>query len=127
MRFIRFNAKAQHVPGRDLIIANTLSRNPLSDIAVSETKEEIKAYAEVVSGQRLECIRAATRLDKQLHMTVKYTRQGWPRYIHHVPNDLQEYYAVRGELCEVNDLLIYQDRLVIPASLMEEILIRIHD
>ncbi|MGH0120657.1 UNVERIFIED_CONTAM: hypothetical protein FKN15_068232 [Acipenser sinensis] len=48
MRLIRFNVKAQHVPGKELIMADTLSRNPLKDTEVSETEEEVKAYVQAV-------------------------------------------------------------------------------
>ena len=70
MRMMRFRAKAQHVPGKQLVVADTLSRNPLSvPSETSETEEEVRAYvdaAEMVrpeSPEKMERIKEATFSD----------------------------------------------------------------
>ncbi|KAI4903639.1 hypothetical protein NFI96_008642 [Prochilodus magdalenae] len=44
MRLMRFNAKAVHVPGKLLVVADTLSRNPVNSIPSSETEADVKAW-----------------------------------------------------------------------------------
>ena len=45
MRLMRFKAKAEHVPGKQLVIADTLLRNPLS-VQSSDTEEDVQAFAD---------------------------------------------------------------------------------
>ena len=68
MRMMRYNLKAQHVPGKELIVADTLLRHPMTTCEVEDeqTVEEIRRYvSEVtrswpVSHDHLEEIREAT-------------------------------------------------------------------
>ena len=41
---MRFKPNAEYVPGKDLVVADTLSRNPLSvSSETSETEEDVRA------------------------------------------------------------------------------------
>lgn len=42
------NIKAVHVPGKSLVVADTLSYNPLAGLRVSDTEEIVQVYAEAV-------------------------------------------------------------------------------
>ena len=76
MRLRRFNVKAMFL-GKQLVVADTLSRNPLKENP-SDTEEEVKAYVEavgesrLVSAHRLDDIREVTRNDAQLQMVMGY-------------------------------------------------------
>ena len=43
MRLMRFNVKAKYVPGKDMLVADTLSRSPVSTTE-SSSHEEIQAH-----------------------------------------------------------------------------------
>ena len=45
MRLMRLKSKAEHVPAKQLVIADTLSRNPLS-VQSSDTEEDVKAFVD---------------------------------------------------------------------------------
>jgi len=68
---MRFKPKAEHVPGKELVVA--LSRNPLVDVTeASDSEEDVKAYVDAVmmlqpaSLEKLEQIKQAILSDPQL-------------------------------------------------------------
>ena len=134
MRLMRFRVKAEHVPGKQLVVADTFSRNPLAALfETSDTQEDVKACVDTAemerpaSPEQIEQIKCATASDPQLRRILAYTVSGWPKYAKDVPEEIRKYHAVRGELSVVDGKIIYHNRLVIPSSLRSEVLERIHD
>lgn len=56
---------------------------------------------------------------------MNFLKEGWPR---HVPLELElhGYCTARASLSEASGLLLFEDRIVIPASQREEIQDRLH-
>ena len=134
MRMMRFKVKAEHVPGKELVVTDTLSRNPLAvSLQTSDIEDDVKAYvdaAEMVrpaSHEKLEQIKHSTSSDPQLRRVLDYTVNGWPKYATDVPGQIRPYYEVSGDLSVADGKIIYHNRLVIPHTLQSEILERIHD
>ena len=87
MRLMRFRAKAEHVHGKELVVADTLSRNPLAALfETSDTQEDVKAYVDAAemerpaSPKKIEQIKCATASYPQLRRVLAYTVSGWPKY-----------------------------------------------
>ena len=134
MRMMRSKVKAEHVPGKELVVADTLSRNAIAvSLQTSNTEDDVKPYvdtAEMVrsaSHEKLEQIKHSTSSDPQLQRVLEYTVNGWPKYAEDVPEQLRPYYAVRADLSVADGKIIYHNRLVIPSTLQSEILELIHD
>ena len=134
MRLMRFRAKAEHVPGKELVVADTLLRNPPAALSeTSDTQEDVQAYVDAAemerpaSPEKIEQIKLATASDPQLRPVLDYTVSGWSKYAKDLPEEIRKYHAVRGELSVVDGKIIYHNRLVIPSSLQLEVLERIHD
>ncbi|KAL7826489.1 hypothetical protein AOLI_G00316980 [Acnodon oligacanthus] len=53
MRLMCFNLRAMHVPGKLLVVADTLSHNPVDNITSSDTEANLKAYVEALVSTRL--------------------------------------------------------------------------
>lgn len=131
MRLLRFHVVAEHVPGKQLVVADVLSRSPLTDVCDESTEHVVQAYIESVvsnapvTSQKLSDIRAATQRDEELQSVVRFIRNGWPHKTTLSPS-FHGYYAARAHLSEINGLVLYQDRLVIPVALRANVLKQLH-
>ena len=84
---LTFKPKAEYVPGKELVPADALSRNPLSNPPeTSDTEEDVKVYVDTakmmrpVSMAKLESIKSAISSDPQLSHVLDYTVNGWSKY-----------------------------------------------
>uniref|UniRef100_A0A3Q2QMF9 Gypsy retrotransposon integrase-like protein 1 n=1 Tax=Fundulus heteroclitus TaxID=8078 RepID=A0A3Q2QMF9_FUNHE len=131
MRLLRFNVEAQHVPGKQLVVADTLSRRPQKNVSDETTDHIVQAHVESivanapVSSQRLSKIREATQHDHELQQITRFIRNGWPPKTV-MNSSLHRYYSARAHLSETDGLVLYQDRLVIPVAQRAEVLAELH-
>ncbi|KAL6461067.1 hypothetical protein MHYP_G00310330 [Metynnis hypsauchen] len=135
LRLLRFCYDIQHVPGKNLITADTLSRAPLSDAltqADQQLEKDVQVFVDTtvaslpVTEARLKQIQEAQAADNTCQKVKHYCLAGWPE-IHAVRKDLKHFWQVRAELTLVGNLLLKSDRLVIPLQLRKDILERIHE
>ncbi|XP_054874059.1 uncharacterized protein K02A2.6-like [Amphiprion ocellaris] len=133
MRLMRFNAVAEYAPGKTLLVADTLSRSPLtSSCSVSETDSEVTHYVDSVvstipaSTSKMDEIRQATAQDTEMQSVKQLIKNGWPDHSQSVPADARAYFQTRAELSEYSGLISKGSRIVVPKSLRAEILQRIH-
>lgn len=134
MRLMRFKPVATYAPGKTLVVADTLSRSPLSHVEDGrDMHSEVECYVAAVmdnvpaTPQKMDSIRAATAADETLQAVTRYIRSGWPDHAHQVPSNIREYFSVRNELSVYDGMIIRGCRIVIPEKLRADILDRIHD
>lgn len=132
MRLRVYNLKAEHVPGKHLVVPDTLSRCPIDEVH-DDFQDEIKIYVDSVdttrpiADKRIQQITKATFNDGTLQEVINHTRYGWPTHINDVRSEIRDYFAARNDLSESRGLLLYRDRIVIPENIREEILNSLHD
>lgn len=85
-----------HKPGKEIPVANTLSRNSVNDEDSSlaeamETQVHTVISTAPVSADRLEDIKTATAQDEQLSALRNVIRTGWPETRRRYPPALSEY------------------------------------
>ena len=136
MRLMRIRVTATYVPGKKMVVADTLSRCPRKLLEVEEDDElqqNVKAFVEEtvsawpVSDKKLEQIKQLTQEDVALPTALSYTRDGWPEHREDVKLAALGLYQFRNELSEVDGLLVYGDRIVIPYKMRKEILEKIRE
>jgi transposase InsO family protein len=134
IRLMRFNVKAEFVPGKHLVVADTLSRGPLAQVnEISTTEEDVTAHLDMVratwpaSDKLLDRIATESSQDRILSAAMLHTKQGWPDHVSKVEPPLREFFQVRSDLSIKSGLLTKGSRIVIPESMREEILDRIHE
>lgn len=131
IRLMKFNPVAEYVPGKNLIVPDTLSRHPESTVEDTVLNEDIRAYVDAIEEQErhkpvLELIKMETAKDDFLQYVQHYIRSGWPQHERNVTRPAMDYYRERGSLSEQNGLLKRANQIVIPQTLRSEMLERIH-
>ena len=133
LRLDRFRYQILHVPGKQVYIADTLSRVQVS--SPTQTDTVLEELTEMAATGHINHLPASpTTLDRyrvaqdqeQLCATVKdYCRNWWPAKTDMVPA-LNPYWDRRGELTVNENLLLCRGRIVVPTALREEALKKLH-
>lgn len=133
IRLARFNITAKYTQGKNMFVADTLSRCPLSSTGGEELQNDITERTDAItsfwpaSDAYLERLREETSKDVCLQIAMEYVKKGWPEYKEDVKLGARNLYAIRGELSEWNGLLVKGERLTIPHSMQKEVLQKIHE
>ena len=130
---MRYNFTISHVPGKDLIIADTLSRAPITAACESDQllQKEAECFVDVVvesfpvMERQLQRIKLHQEEDETCRLIVSYCQSEWPEK-HKLPAAVHPYYSVASEISVQQGLLMRGGRIIIPPSLRQEILGKIH-
>ena len=130
LRLQRYDLQVEYEPGKNLFIADTLSRAPeVSNETTASRKDEFEVLTLEnlpVSEVKLEQFKDATRKDLTLQKLKTTVISGWPERKSQVDPELREYWNIKEEISVCDDLLLRNDKLIVPSSLREEMLSQIH-
>ena len=128
LRLQRYDLQVEYEPGKNLLIADTLSCAPEeSTEAAANTKDEFELLTienMPVSEEKLEQCKDATRKRPNIAEAQDHSDKWIARK--EVEPEICEYWNIKGEISVCDDLLLRQNRLIIPSSLREEMLSQIH-
>ncbi|CAL8139314.1 unnamed protein product [Orchesella dallaii] len=133
IRLMRYTFSVVYVPGKELVTADALSRQPLKETGSNELEEDVKAFVcQVIEGlpvtdEKLSEIWRAQVDDPIINQVMKLCMTSWPEKSGKLNEELHKYWNVRDTLSVHNGLLLKDTRIVIPRCLQEEILGKIHD
>ena len=119
MRLMRYHFTISHIPGNNLIIADALSRAPLSDVYLSDEdfNAEVETYLNTVrktlpaSEKHLMTIQHQQEGDEICQKIVTYCNTSWPNQAE-LPAPIKPYLPVASELSIVHRLLMRGTRIV---------------
>ena len=120
----RYNLTIKYRPGKDMLLADALSRYP------SRGSEEIKLDMRVdyvaFNKAWIAKLKEATWEDPITGIVYQLTQQGWPHQRRHTPRMARAYWHFRDELSTNDGLLLKGPCIVIPSCLCEEYPERLH-
>ena len=133
LRLMRFSYSIQHVPGKLLYTADTLSRAPLReeyDTQTLQRQSEVESFINTItsqlpaSQQRLQVYQKAQAADPVCSRVITYCKSGWPKSCN--DPEVKPYWTVKGNLTLHDELLLYGGRIVVPKQLQKETVQKIH-
>ena len=136
LRLLRFTYTIEHVPGKNLVTADALSRAPIQAPPTAEEtqlEKDVGAYINQVvehlpaSEGRLAQIRVAQEADSICKRLMDLVQNGWPPNRRALTPDLQQYWQYHQDLLMADGLLMKGERLVIPNSMQEEMMNKVHE
>ena len=134
LRMMRYDYDIVYTPGKFLLVADALSRQPIPHHEEDEElEEEVDAYIHGVAlaeinttdANIVKVIQAQLR-DPVCIQLKDLLKKDWP-YKSDLPVDVQEFYSVRNELCVVDGLLMRGNRMIIPMELRNIMLNKLHE
>lgn len=133
MRLMRYDYSVVYVPGKDLTIADALSRSPIPHNTNEPQELAIETEAFVrfivrnlpVKDYYLEKIIDSQTKDPICKLLLRYTSDGWPTR-DKLPDIMVPYYQYRYDISFSENLLLKDTRIIIPSNLQEEIINYIH-
>ena len=131
LQLSRYDLDVKHLPGKSIPLADTLSRKFVSDTypGLSEGMDaqvHLVLSSMPVSDQKMSDIRLATQSDTQLDMLKAVILSGWPETRSECNTLILEYWNHRDELSVLDGVIFKGSKIVVPKSLRNDMLERIH-
>ena len=120
-----YDYELKYRKGSDIILADFLSRNPLSQTDINEFEiNHIHQFRDVCLPLNLHEVAIATQTDSVLNQVHEITLKGWPE---HCPSEALKPYFFKKDLLTVEqNCILVGDRVVIPKVLREKVLSILH-
>ena len=116
-----------YCPGKQLVLADTLSRAFLQDDDTLEENFDVNSLSNMpISDQKLAQLQEATDNDPQLKQLSAIIKVGWPSNKQDVPKECLPFWNCRDELSVYDHIVFKGERIVVPKKLQSEMLQHIH-
>ncbi len=134
IRLQKYDVHMIYKQGKYMYTTDTLSRAvDREERADSEKSAEIQAYVDMivtslpVTADRTEQIQRETNTDETMKELMSTVQKGWPENKKDCPAKIQDYWNCRSELTVVDGIVLKGSKFVIPSSLREQMLQKIHE
>ena len=130
MRMQRYQVTVMYKPGKEMHLADTLSRAFPSGNEDASPQEEFEQINMVnylpITNDRLSQIRENTSCDEALQLLKEVILKGWPGDKTCLPSQIHPYFPYRDELTAQDGLLFRGERVIIPSNLRQTMKERVH-
>ena len=128
MHLMEFSYNIVHVPGKSLVVSDTLSRAPIDSPITADDHEATAATNNMVFAisrtgaphNMLLRIKEASKEDPIFNKILEFCQDSWPPD-RQVSGDLRPYFSLRHELTVSDGIILRGSRLIIPPLMRMEI------
>ncbi|XP_042143904.1 uncharacterized protein K02A2.6-like [Ixodes scapularis] len=128
MALQRYSLEVKFIPGKDLQLADALSRFPTKEtMQEEEEKFQVNSLEHIsVTQDRLNEIRDATAADVRMRLLREYAQTSWPEQKEQVPQLGRPFWSYREEIHEEDGLVLRSNKIIIPTAIRSKILNLLH-
>ena len=133
LRLQKYQFTMNYIPGKDMVVTDTLSRAYLSNTSTPEIDtSDMTRYVHfvisnlLISDDKLLKFQRETSRDPDLEKLREYTEKGWPQQKKDVDSLVHPYYKYRDEITAANGLLLRNERIIVPTTMRQEMRTKIH-
>ena len=127
IRLQKYDFEEKYMPGKNIVLADILFRASISEALTEMEFWSSNAVHEFVAWKSLlEKVKRATEEDATIQALKQVISEGWPNEKTALPQEVRQYFAVRGELATEDDPLFRADRIVVPKCLQRDLMQRVH-
>ena len=131
LRLTKYELDVKYIPGKNLFVADLLSRNFLKDnvqddSAMLDVVHSITSVINISNDKKL-MFQKEIELDPILNSVKNYCKSNWPKIFKPKNELLYYYYTLRDNLCVIEDILLFKNRIVVPPKLRLEMLQLAHE
>jgi hypothetical protein len=134
LRLLKFQIEICYTPGKQVLVADALSRAYLSmplSTADREMAEDIEVIVHsLVTESPISTLidfKAATADDPTLSQLLSFVRSGFPANVSTLMPEIRAYHSIAADLHEVDGVLYYGNRVIVPVSGRAQVLSWIHE
>jgi len=129
----KYDLHVVHVPGRNIPVADTLSRKFLpAEPEDCDTSEDINAHVHSIienlpiTDGKMKQLREATANDPQLQDLKSTIQDGWPELRKNCKKNIIEFWNFRDELSIIDGIIFKGEKVLIPVAMRPEMMKKIH-
>jgi hypothetical protein len=132
---LKYSFELTYVPGKKLLIADTLSRdvdnnsNNVNNDEFLYIKEihEVTLKSHPMTKNKVTEFQEATSKDNVLKIVKSFVEQGWPKDKKKIQDNVKHYFKIRNDLALEDGILFLNDKLVVPNELRMQMLKLLHE
>lgn len=128
----KYDIDLRYKPGKQLALADALSRAYVKEHKITEWEEDIDAQVCLITCQinatpkRMKEFIDEMNKDEELIELRKVIQMGWPKNVKKLPSNVRIYNQYKSELTIANGLIFKGQSVVIPKSMRDEMINRVH-
>jgi transposase InsO family protein len=126
LRLQRYSYTIQYRPGREMTLADSLSRIPTTRPA-QEIKLDLHVSFILFSDDKLQQLREETKKDIILNELSKHIMQGFPKTIRDLHPSIRPFWSFRDELSIEDGVILKGEQTIIPKTLQKQYITIIHE
>ena len=129
LKLMKYQFVLKHVPGKQMYLADALSRAPLTESVDTQELEGWSLNMFMIATASEEMLKEYERLtneDHPLSQVKEFVLNGWPKQKSLCPKEVQDYYDHRTEIMLQEGILFYNNRIIVPPPKRQNVLSQLH-